>query len=431
MPAPLDEIRARRLVEECLRREIGLKTPQPLPDQDLIETGVLDSMGWVSFLRALESASGVNDMGALLVERVPSLENILVALNDARVKAFRHNPDSTKSEAKPTQTPVFLLGSSSQAGSRLIPSEEVDRRFGMPVGKLRSRAGIEALAYVAEGEDELALASRAAERTLHAASCGAQELDWIICTSETHRGYPSLAARLHSQLLARETCGALDAGGACLGLLHALAVGHAIIGSGRAQTVLVVTSDVHSTVLAPGRVAGEFGGLFGDGASAFLLRSAPANLQTPAPARYALGEFSFGCAGQYAGAIRVADATGPNLEVNFDGEALSRAAITRMEKIIFDVEQRSGIARATVAGLATHQPNPRLVELLARQCGLREEKFPVVARKFGNLGSSTCGVALDLLLQSAARVEASARGPIFLVSLGPGLLFGGGWLTPA
>jgi len=431
VPAPLDAVRARRLVEECLRSEIGSKTPQPSPDQDLIETGVLDSMGWVGFLRALESASGVNDLGARLTERVPSLENILVALNDARAEVIRHNPDSTKSETQPTRTPVLLLGSSSEVGSRLISSEEVDRRFGMPVGKLRSRAGIESLAYAAEGEDELTLAARAAQKTLQAASCGAQELDWIICTSETHRGYPSLAARLHSKLLARETCGALDAGGACLGLLHGLAVAQAMIGSRQAQTILVVTSDVHSTVLMPGRVAGEFGGLFGDGASAFLLRSAPTNTQTSSPAWFALGEFFFGCAGQYAGAIRVAEAGGSKFEVHFDGEALSRAAITRMEKIIFDVEQRSGIARDSLAGLATHQPNPRLVALLARQCGLPEAKFPVVARKFGNLGASTCGVALDLLLQSAAAVEASARRPIFLAALGPGLLFGGGWLTPA
>jgi 3-oxoacyl-[acyl-carrier-protein] synthase-3 len=326
---------------------------------------------------------------------------------------------------------VFIVASSSELGSRSVAAEEVDRAFGMPTGKLRKRAGIEALAYVAEGEDELTLGARAGEKTLHAGACGAQELDWIICTSETHRGYPSLAARLHSQLLARETCGALDVGGACLGLLYGLAVAQAMIRSGQAQTVLVVTSDVHSTVLAPGRVAGEFGGLFGDGASAFLLRFTPKNDQASSPAPYAFGKFFFGCAGQYAGAIRVSDAAGRNLEVHFDGEALSRAAITRMEKIVFEVEQRSRIARATLAGLATHQPNPRLVELLARQCGLPEEKFPVVARKFGNLGSSTCGVALDLLLQSAARVETYARGPIFMASLGPGLLFGGGWLTPA
>src|SRR5580693_2985979 len=115
------------------------------------------------------------------------------------------------------RAPAVIRSSSAVVGSRKIPSEEIDRAFGMPPGKLRLRAGIESLAYAAENENELTLASRAAQQALRASACGVQELDWIIATSETHRGYPSLAAQLHSQLLVRETCGALDVGGACLG----------------------------------------------------------------------------------------------------------------------------------------------------------------------------------------------------------------------
>ena len=103
----------------------------------------------------------------------------------------------------------------------------------MPPGKLRLRAGLESLAYADENENELTLGTRAGQQSLCAAVCGAQELDWIIATSETHRGYPSLSAKLHAQLLARETCGALDVGGACLGLLNALAVGQGLIASGK------------------------------------------------------------------------------------------------------------------------------------------------------------------------------------------------------
>src|SRR6266516_1848889 len=129
-------------------------------------------------------------------------------------------------------------------GSRVVPSEEVDRAFGMPIGKLRNRAGIASLAYASEGESELTLGAKAAEEALRAASCGAQELDWIVASSETHHNYPSLAAQLHSRLLARETCGALDVGGACLGLLNALAVAQSLIGSDQARIVAVVTSDI-------------------------------------------------------------------------------------------------------------------------------------------------------------------------------------------
>jgi 3-oxoacyl-[acyl-carrier-protein] synthase III len=309
----------------------------------------------------------------------------------------------------------------------MIPSEDVDRAFGMPVGKLRGRAGIASLAYAAEGENELSLGARAAEEALRAAACGPQELDWIIATSETHHDYPALSAKFHSWLLVRENCATLDVGGACLGLLNALAVAQSLICSGQAKTILVVTADVHSRTLTPGRVAGEFGGLFGDGASAFLLRGANSN---GANGGYLLGEFIFGCAGQYAAAIQVSDSRDGSLNVKFDGEALSRAAITRMERVLTAVEMRSGIPRTSVGGFATHQPNPRLVTLLAKQCGVSKSAFPPVARVWGNLGSSTCGAALHETLRNASKQPPGDRRPIFLASLGPGLVFGGSWLTP-
>src|SRR5260221_6116621 len=324
-------------------------------------------------------------------------------------------------------TSILVSSSAASMGPRVIPSEEVDRAFGMPVGKLRGRAGIESLAYAAESENELVLGARAAEEVLRRGSCGAQELDWIIVTSETHHNYPSLSAELHSRLLVRENCGALDVGGACLGLLNALAVAQSLIGAGQAQTVMVVTADVHSRTLTPGRVAGGFGGLFGDGASAFILRSAAGG---DSRELYRLGQFIFGCSGQYAAAIQVSDSKDGGLGVQFDGEALSRAAITRMEKVLAAVELRSGIPRTSVGSFGTHQPNPRLVTLLAKQCGVPKSAFPSVARVSGNLGSSTCGAALHESLRNALSHAPGDRLPIFLASLGPGLLFGGGWLTP-
>ncbi len=343
----------RSLVEACFRREAGSAASIPADSVDLLEAGILDSMAWVSFLRAVETASGVSDLGSGLNERSASLGEVLAALQNSASEMSRTNDAGLHQKISSSPAQAVLTGSSAVPGSRLLPSEEVDRAFGMPAGKLRSRAGIESLAHAAEGENELTLAARAAEEALRAASCGAQEMDWIIATSETHHDYPSLSAQLHSRLLVRENCGALDVGGACLGLL-----------------------------------------------------------------------------GQYAAAIQVSDERNGGLTVQFDGEALSRAAITRMEKVLTSVEMRSGIPRSSVGGFATHQPNPRLVTLLAKQCGVSPDTFPPVAQVSGNLGSSTCGAALHEILRSASKQPRGHRRPIFLASLGPGLLFGGGWLTP-
>jgi 3-oxoacyl-[acyl-carrier-protein] synthase-3 len=424
---PLDEKDSRRIVLECFRREAGSSAPIPADDVDLIETGVLDSMAWVSFLRAVETASGVSDLGSALNDRSASFAAVLTALQNSRFLVLNTEDLSSTQEASVTALPAVISGSSAVVGSRVIPSEEADLAFGMPIGKLRSRAGIESLAYAAEDENEVALGVKAAQAALRAASCGASQVDWIIATSETHHDYPSLSAQLHSRLLVRENCGALDVGGACLGLLNAVALAQSLLGSGQARIVAVVTADVHSRTLTPGRVAGEFGGLFGDGASAFILRHAG---NGNSGASYSLGDFLFGCAGQYAAAIQVSDTKEGGLHVRFDGEALSRAAINRMEKVLTAVELRSGIPRASVGGFATHQPNPRLVALLAKQCGVSPDTFPPIARTSGNLGSSTCGAALHAILQSASNPARSERKPIFLASLGPGLLYGGGWLSP-
>jgi 3-oxoacyl-[acyl-carrier-protein] synthase III len=334
-------------------------------------------------------------------------------------------PGSETSQSAPGQPLVsFIAGSAALFGSRTIPSEEVDRAFGMPIGKLRERAGIESLTYACEGETELTLGARAAQQAISPAA--AQDLDWIIATSETHHRYPSLAAQLHAKLSARQTCGALDVGGACLGLLNAFAVAQSLIVSGQARSVAVVTADVHSRTLLPGRVAGEFGGLFGDGASAFVLRRGDDQAQVSG---YRLHDFLFGCVSQYSGAVTVAGTLDGALNVNFDGEALSRAAITRMEKVITAVEERSGISRAEAGAFATHQPNPRLLSLLAKFADVPPETFPPIARTCGNLGPSTCGAALHAAVLNSAAHSSPTRKPIFLASLGPGMLFGGTWLT--
>jgi 3-oxoacyl-[acyl-carrier-protein] synthase III len=320
-----------------------------------------------------------------------------------------------------------MLRSSSVAfGSRTVPSEEVDVAFGMPAGKLRDRAGIISLAYAAENESEVTLAARAAAGTLHMARVTPEALDWIIAASETHHVFPSLAAQLHLAIGARETCGALDVGGACLGFVNALVVAKSFVESGQADTVLVVTGDVHSRTLTPKRVAGEFGGLFGDGASAFLVQRQPPGSQE----RYfSLRDFFFGCANQLQSAIQVSAEPGDSLKVVFDGDALSRAATARLGQCIRELENRSGVARSRVAAFATHQPNPRLVALLAKKAGVAQERFSLIADTRGNLGSTTCAAALHTALEWARTEANPAGGPIFLASLGPGLLFGAGWLS--
>jgi 3-oxoacyl-[acyl-carrier-protein] synthase III len=327
-----------------------------------------------------------------------------------------------------TLTHAYVSASASVFGSRVVPSEDVDVAYGMPSGKLKSRAGIVSFSYATDEEDEGSLGARACREVLKEAGEEAHGVDWILAASETHHAFPSLSAVLHARLGLRENCNALDVGSGCLALLQTLAVAQALLESGRGEKILVATADVHSRTLGPGRAAGEFGGLFGDGASAFMVCAIPPVLKRCV---YRLGEFFFGCATKYADTISVSEAGNGRLEVQFSGDTLSRAAVSCMERVLGEVERRSGIKRTEVGAFATHQPNPRLVKLLAKQLNVPAETFPPIAVTSGNLGSSMCGAALNAALREAAIQPLEKRQAVFLASLGPGLLFGGGWMVPA
>ena len=74
---------------------------------------------------------------------------------------------------------VYIIGSNSAFGSRVVSSEEVDQAFGMPLGKLKNRAGIHSLAYAGEHEDEGTLGAQAASQLLEPAREDAKSIDWI------------------------------------------------------------------------------------------------------------------------------------------------------------------------------------------------------------------------------------------------------------
>jgi 3-oxoacyl-[acyl-carrier-protein] synthase-3 len=416
--------RWRELVGQCVRRELTAGAVLPSPEEDLVDCGAVDSMAWVSVIRGVEAASGCSDFGDLMLDRPRSMEAMVSALQEstaAKPAAAEGIRRSTFRDGAKTA----IAGWGAAAGARRVTAAELEREFELPAGKIGKGAGIESVARAADGEDEGTLAARACELALRKAGTDIGGVDCIVATSETHAGFPSFGGRLHAQLLADANCAALDIGGGCLGAVNALAVAQSLIAAGTFRAVLIATADVHSRILTPARVRGEFGALFGDGASAFVLTGADGEAGSYSP-----GEFLFGCDPTAASAIRVGLSRDLTLELDFDGGDLARAAVTRLQELIEHLELKSGASRAAASAFATHQPNPRLVDLLARQLRVPKEKFPAVARTHGNLGSSTCAMALSLALDESAARPANERGPIFVAALGPGLLWGGTVLLP-
>ena len=93
----------------------------------------------------------------------------------AKMSSFSEVSDHAESSRLEERTgAVALTGWAAMLGSQRVPSEEVDRAFGMPLGKLRERAGIESLSYAAAEQSELTLGDAALRQALHVAGCYAR-----------------------------------------------------------------------------------------------------------------------------------------------------------------------------------------------------------------------------------------------------------------
>lgn len=416
--------RIRRTVEKCMRAVLPPETLLPDDNDDWIESGLLDSMAHVDLLLAIETAVNAPKLFGQVGGPQPTT---LRAAVETICRAFSASAQTEISESR-TQPPrgaassAGFVGWGSALGSKRVPIHDVEQDFQLSSPLLAKSAGIVSICRASAGENEVFLGKIAAQQALRHAKVSVQNLDWIVATSETFLGFPSLAASLHAALLASTTCQVLDIGGACIGLLNALIVANALCADPHIQCVLVVSSDVHSRILTPSKVPGKFGGLFGDGASAFVLqRQAPDTTLHPYVVRASVG----GCAGAFSSLLRIWPGSDDSIHLEFDGKGLARAAVDRMERIITDSEKACGVNRAAFSAFALHQPNPRLLDTLIARANLPPEKVPLVAKNCGNLGSSTCGVALSMALDSHAQKLRDSRGPIMAASVGPGMVWTG------
>jgi len=416
---------AHAVVERCLRTQLPPAGALPAENTDWIASGLLDSMAHSEVLISIEKASGLPGVFDGLPGGPPRSTKAAADCLEA-VHAKREQAKARAGDAAPAgaASQVAVAGWGHCVGSESVPAAAVEKEHGLAPDTILRRAGIESVARAGREENELDLAARAAEAALARAGAKASLVDHVIVTSETFLGLPSLGFALHRRLDLREDCGVLDVGGACAGLVNALFVGTSILRSSRARLALAVTADVHGPALRPGQVDGRFAGLFGDGASAFVLRRMPRESNG---AHYSPGEFVLGCTPSSSPSRLIAvspDGQG-GVQLEFDGDALGRAAVRQLDSLLRQLAARSGCRLESASSFATHQPNPRLLEMLARQSGLPMERFPVVCKRFGNLGSSTAGVALSLALEQSKPRGSAKPGPIFVAALGPGLVLGG------
>lgn len=286
------------------------------------------------------------------------------------------------------------------------------------------RTGIRTRHIVEPGVAASDLATCAARHALAERGIPAEEIEAIIVGTVTpDMMYPSTACLVQNKLGIPRTWG-FDLSAGCSGFLFSLTAGAAFINSGMHKKVMVIGSDVNSSMIDyTDRTTCV---LFGDGAGAVLLEPAADGED------YGLIDYVHlvdGSGGQYlcrpgGGSLHPAwkPETTPKMHfVHQDGQQVFKFAVRKMAEVCMAVLERNGLTGADVDCFIPHQANLRIIKNTADRLKLPEEKVIVNIDRYGNTTAGT----LPLAMATARKEGKLKKGDLLLLaSVGAGFTGG-------
>lgn len=316
---------------------------------------------------------------------------------------------------------------------------------------VRERSGIVTRHFVEAGVGSAELGAQAAREALADAAVAPAEIDYIVCATMTPDHYFPGCGTLIQERIGAPTVPALDLRQQCAGFAYGLQVVQALIAGGVARCVLLVGTDVHTSImpfsartwdvllgrdegpLPPEEIAWNsrfrhLVVLFGDAAGAMVFRADSAG-----DGRGILGAELHGDGANKQilyvpglGSTRrpfvtaEAIAAGDTVPV-MEGRQVFRLAVTRMPEATVRLLERHGYGIDDLDLLVMHQANLRINEAAQKVLGLPDARVHNNIQRYGNTTSAT----LPLCFHEAR--ELGKVGPGSLVAfaaLGAGLHWG-------
>jgi 3-oxoacyl-[acyl-carrier-protein] synthase-3 len=272
------------------------------------------------------------------------------------------------------------------------------------------------------------LALAATEVALKQANMTADDLDLIIQTSVvSDYVFPGGACVLAEKLgLTSTPTFSLNQG--CAGFVYALSMADQYIKTGTYQTVLVVGSELLSSLFEYSDRGRDMSVLFADGAGAAILVPAKPDeasgiishhLHTDGTLREKLYSESFGSTTFPPAAKKKIEAD--RLRPRMDGRAVFVQAVRRFREVIQECLQANGLQLDDIDHFLFHQANMRILDSIAQGLRIPPEKVYVNIDKYGN----TSAASVPILLHETLEQGRIKRGDLcMLVAFGTGFNWG-------
>lgn len=325
-----------------------------------------------------------------------------------------------------TFRPMRIEGTGVALPETVRPSSEIDRQLGLPDGWLFRRTGVFSR-RVADDEDQVDLAVRAAAAALEDAGRGASELDLVLFAAAVpYQTIPATAPLIQRRLgVAEGAAAAFDINSTCLSFLSAVDVLASLLGSGRYRRGLVVSAEIASRAL-PWETAPATAGLFGDGAAAAVLSagSGDAGVVAAAMETYPSGYEAcrLGAGGTRYDFARDPQGFARNAMFEMEGEALFRLTLRAFPGFLDRLLGQAGWRRADVELVVPHQASPGALAHLARKSGFGRAVVIDIMREHGNQIAASLPTALHAARQ-AGRMPPGTR--VLMLGTSAGVSLGG------
>jgi 3-oxoacyl-[acyl-carrier-protein] synthase-3 len=252
------------------------------------------------------------------------------------------------------------------------------------------RTGIKERRFVTEGQANSDLSVKAVEKALAAAKVDPADIDLIIVATVTpDMMFPSTACLIQDRIGAKKAWG-FDLSGACSGFLYALMTGAQFIETGRHRKVLIVGSDVMSSIIDFRDRATCV--LFGDGAGAVLLEPTEDEnsiLDSILCSDGSGGAFLYMPAGGSRQPATIETVQKRMHYVHQDGRNVFKFAVKLMADVSWDLLKRNGFTPEDVKLYVPHQANLRIIKAAKDRLKLRDDQVAVNIDRYANTTSAT------------------------------------------
>jgi 3-oxoacyl-[acyl-carrier-protein] synthase-3 len=307
---------------------------------------------------------------------------------------------------------------------RVLTNADLEKMVDTSDAWIRERTGIAERHLADKGVATSDLAVAAAKQVLSQTGTNPDEIDLIVTATVTpDMMFPSTSCLIQKKLGATRAWG-FDLSAACSGFLYALTVGAQFAGAGTHRKVLVIGSDVMSSII-------DYKDrntcvLFGDGAGAALVEPAEPDgnciLDFHHDIDGAGGEFLFMPGG---GSLHptTLDTVKENMHVvHQTGSNVFKYAVRRMSEVALQLLERNGFSPKDLALVVPHQANLRIIQATQERLGIDPAKVMINIEHYGNTTAGT----IPLGLRDAVAQGRLHKGDlVLLISVGAGFTTGG------